>query len=63
MHITASLSDVVAMGTAPPRLEIELQTIQFFPISRGSCDALQYTSSLKHRVSSMLLFPLSFDSR
>jgi hypothetical protein len=35
MHVTASLSDVVAMGTAPPRLEIELQTIQFFPYHAG----------------------------
>ena len=35
MHVTASLTDVVAMGTAPPRLEIELQTIQFFPYHAG----------------------------
>src|SRR5260370_12929659 len=33
--VIGSVSDVVAMGTAPPRLEIELQTIQFFPYHAG----------------------------
>ncbi len=35
LHITALLSYVVAVGNTPSRLEMRLQTIQFFPYHAG----------------------------